>query len=573
MTESRPPHPLRYLQKTIWRYAGSARRRFALSYSLSLCAWIIELIKPLIFGTIINELQRGGEDVFDRLLGLLALYFSVPLAFWLFHGTARYLERTAAFEVVKNFQTRTFQMVTELPLKWQKEHHSGDTIDRLKKATAAISSTSQENYANISMVVRILGAFIAILWLSPVIGITMALCCILIWRISVFFDQRILHWIQAIDLRDHKVASTLHDYVTNIITVITLRLEKLSQTQVAKRIAETYEPWRRLVIVDEFKWFSVSMGVAAMELALVVGYLYQKTHSTELFLVGNFTMLVQYILQLDYAFFDFAWRYQDMVKESTHLQASEPLVADHAASSGLAVPATIEKWRQISIRNLNFTYRDESDEEQHLSEVALSIKRGQKIALVGESGSGKSTLMVLLRGLMPADSVELTVDGVAYDDLRVLRDVTTLIPQDPEIFENTIEYNITAGVTRHHEDVEIAAQLARFDDVVAALPDGYASKINEKGVNLSGGQKQRLALARGIFSAENSSLILMDEPTSSVDQMNEQKIYEGLFRHFASRCIISSVHKLHLLPLFDTVVVMAEGRVVEARTPKTAGHS
>jgi ABC-type multidrug transport system fused ATPase/permease subunit len=165
--------------------------------------------------------------------------------------------------------------------------------------------------------------------------------------------------------------------------------------------------------------------------------------------------------------------------------------------------------------------------------------------------------------LIEPDTVSLTVDGRPYARLKSLMHLSTLIPQEPEIFDNAIEYNITAGITHRTEDVVDAARLAAFEEVVEALPHKYRTHINEKGVNLSGGQKQRLALARGIFAAADSSIILLDEPTSSVDPVNELKIYRNLFRHFASRCVISSVHRLHLLPMFDHIYVLDQGRVVE----------
>ena len=95
------------------------------------------------------------------------------------------------------------------------------------------------------------------------------------------------------------------------------------------------------------------------------------------------------------------------------------------------------------------------------------------------------------------------------------------------------------------------------------MPLGIKTDVREKGVNLSGGEKQRLALARGIFASQKSSIILMDEPTSSVDAHNEFNIYSNILKEYSDRCIISSVHKLHLLDLFDTVIVMDKGRIVQ----------
>jgi ABC-type multidrug transport system fused ATPase/permease subunit len=104
---------------------------------------------------------------------------------------------------------------------------------------------------------------------------------------------------------------------------------------------------------------------------------------------------------------------------------------------------------------------------------------------------------------------------------------------------------------------------AHFSEVIAQLPQGLGSDIREKGVNLSGGQKQRLALARGILAARDSDLVLLDEPTSSVDPRTEALIYEGLFRAFSDKAIISSMHRLHLLSRFDHVYVLQQGRIAD----------
>src|SRR5262249_36539029 len=113
-----------------------------------------------------------------------------------------------------------------------------------------------------------------------------------------------------------------------------------------------------------------------------------------------------------------------------------------------------------------------------------------------------------------------------------------------------------------------AVKAARFEEVLARLPQGLDTNIAEKGINLSGGEKQRLALARGIFFARDSDILLLDEPTSSVDTANERAIYNNVLTRFRDRCLISTVHKLHLLELFDIVYVLDNGKVVEAGTFK-----
>jgi ABC-type multidrug transport system fused ATPase/permease subunit len=108
--------------------------------------------------------------------------------------------------------------------------------------------------------------------------------------------------------------------------------------------------------------------------------------------------------------------------------------------------------------------------------------------------------------------------------------------------------------------------MACFTDVALSLPNKWNSMIKEKGVNLSGGERQRLALARGLMASQDKAIILLDEPTSSVDMANEQKIFENIFRAFADKAIICSLHSLHLLPMFDCVYLFDDGKIIASGT-------
>jgi ABC-type multidrug transport system fused ATPase/permease subunit len=152
--------------------------------------------------------------------------------------------------------------------------------------------------------------------------------------------------------------------------------------------------------------------------------------------------------------------------------------------------------------------------------------------------------------------------------LAAVSNLSTLIPQDPEVFSDTVAMNITMGIAATPEKVARAVEMARFSDVLARLPSSLETNIAEKGVSLSGGEKQRLALARGIFFAfdSDSEIILLDESTSSVDIVNEKVIYQKLLRHFSSQLILATTHKFNLLSLFDHILVMKDGKLVEHGT-------
>jgi ATP-binding cassette, subfamily B, bacterial len=183
--------------------------------------------------------------------------------------------------------------------------------------------------------------------------------------------------------------------------------------------------------------------------------------------------------------------------------------------------------------------------------------------LIGESGSGKSTVLTLLRGLHDVSHGSKTMlDGkeIAFGSIG---NTVTLFPQEPEIFENTILYNITLGLSFSEEEVMTVCRAAKFDEVLKNLPEGLHTHIKEKGVNLSGGQKQRLALARGILAAQQSSVVLLDEPTSSIDPKTEMHIYKELFEQFREKAVISSLHRLHLLRHFDYIYILRNGSIID----------
>jgi ABC-type multidrug transport system fused ATPase/permease subunit len=276
-------------------------------------------------------------------------------------------------------------------------------------------------------------------------------------------------------------------------------------------------------------------------------------------MMGTLVTVFQYFRQINIVFFSFSNFYQVLLRTRIDMESVAPISeAAEALQKNHAPPMPVD-WQKIELRELHFSY--DEGERKTLSDLNITLPRGARIALVGESGAGKSSLLAVLRGIYPADA-NVEIDGAA-GQIAMLADCATLIPQDAEIFENTIAQNITMGVHDEDKRMQHAAEVAEFAPVAAMLPSQYETDIREKGVNLSGGQKQRLALARGLFSAEDSSILLLDEPTSSVDAATELRIFQNLFAAYPSTTIIASIHRLHLLPRFDYIYVLDQGRVVE----------
>lgn len=558
------------LVSALWKYAGSERPKIVLYVLMLIAANAVWLFEPYVIGKILNAVQRSetDPDSFGSIVTSLLLLASLSLGFWLFHGPARVIERTVAFRVRVAFKHHLFSVVTALPLQWHKNNHSGQTINRMSKATGALFDFSENSYQIIEMFVRPIGALVALFILFPAAAITAILAMSLACGLVFLFDKVLLPLYDRINEKEHFVASALHDYVTNITTVITLRLEALAHSELLKRMNDYFPLFRREVRLNEVKWFLATMAIALTTAGVLGGYAYVTLSVGIVPLVGTFFMLYEYLQRIGGAFYTFAWKYSQIVEQYARLKSVFPILEAEKASPHRNCHIHPD-WKKIEIRNLSFSYKDQAAETHSLRDVSVTLHRGRKIAFVGESGSGKSTLMSLIRGLHDVDRAEVIADGVPlFHGLKDVGSTVTLIPQDPEIFENTIEYNITLDTDQSSAEVMEDVELARFAQVVERLPQGLASSTAEKGVNLSGGEKQRLALARGFFAAKQSSIILLDEPTSSVDPGNEHMIYENLFRKFSDRCVVSSLHKLYLLPLFDEAYVFRDGKVIAHGTPK-----
>jgi ABC-type multidrug transport system fused ATPase/permease subunit len=382
---------------------------------------------------------------------------------------------------------------------------------------------------------------------------------------------------------DHKVSSSLFDSLSNILTVITLRLEKRVHTGLMEKLTAVYPPFKKFVSINEWKWFSAQMLVALIYVVMIVGYVYQHAVPGKVFMLGGLVTLLGFVNQFTSVFNDFASQYTQIVQFHTDVESSKIIeVAFEQERRIISEKQLPANWNKVVITDLNYSHPVKAEEpttvnaqgilntapawkKSHgLQQMHLTIPRGKRVALIGESGCGKTTLLGLLRGLYePSKYAGLEVDGKDNISFGHIANEVTLFPQEPEIFEATFEYNITLGLPFEQQEIDHVCDITRLSPVLENLEGGAASMIQEKGVNLSGGQKQRLALARGVLAAHSSSIILMDEPTSAMDPKTEQEIYLNLFKEFEGKTVISTLHRLHLLEHFDYVYVLDKGRIVE----------
>ena len=212
----------------------------------------------------------------------------------------------------------------------------------------------------------------------------------------------------------------------------------------------------------------------------------------------------------------------------------------------------------IDVENVNFAY----GEEQILSDVCLSVKKGEILGIHGRSGSGKSTLLKLLMRFYDPKSGSIKINGETLPNIntRSLRDNMAYITQQTYIFNETIEENIRlARRDATLDEIMEAAKKASIHDFILSLPEGYQTKMTELGGNLSDGEKQRIGIARAFL--HNAPIILLDEPTSNLDSLNEAMILKSLLNVKAEKLIILVSHRQSTMAICDQVIGIENGRM------------
>ena len=564
---ARSPSPLRpdphvwqtltSLAPYLWQY----KWRVLLAVSCLITAKLANVAVPVVFKSMIDDLS-GDSRILALPVLLLTLYGALRFSNALFTELREIIFARVTQRAVRRIALEVFRHLHALSLRFHLERQTGGVSRDIERGSRSISSLI--NYTlysilptlvEITLVLGILfakydGGFVVItlLSLSAYIVFTIKVSN---WRIGLR---------RAVNDTDSAANSQAIDSLLNYETVKYFNNEEYEAARYDTQMQRWEEAATRSQI--SLSWLNlgqqliIALGVTAMMWRAAAGVVDGRMTIGDLVLVNAF--LIQLYMPLSFL----GVVYREIRQSLADIERMFELLAVHREVADSPQARMLrENSLEVRFEAVAFSYEPK---RQILFGVDLTIPAGHTVAVVGESGSGKSTLARLLYRFYDIDSGRISINGLDLRELtqNSLRAAIAIVPQDTVLFNDSIYYNIQYGRPEaSREEVLAAAQAAQLAEFIEHLPDGYETRVGERGLKLSGGEKQRVAIARALL--KNPPLLIFDEATSALDSKTEKAIQASLDNAARGRTTLVIAHRLSTIMNADEILVMDGGRIVE----------
>ena len=538
------------------------RRGVLASLGLAALAMVCTVAIPWFTGRAIDAIRaqdRGDLELYAALIG------AAGVARLLVTVARRMIAGRVSLGVEYDLRTGVYGHLQSLELSFFDRQQTGQLMSR-----ATVDLQSVRFFLGYGLVFMTQSALtivlsgVAMLALDPgLAGLALAPVPFVVW-IAARYGRRARPASQEVQQRIAELTAEAEENVSGGRVVKAFAREERQFDRFRGRVQRVYDQsmlvTRLQAFYNPFIGFLPQLGLAAL---LLVGG--RRVVSGSLTL-GDFTAFYAYLLMLLSPMRTLGISL-GMAQRATASGARLFQVLDRAPEivAPPEAPPLPEGAGRVELRDVTLRYP--GTERPALDDVSLEVPAGMTIALVGATGSGKSTLMQLIPRLYDPTEGSVLVDGadVRTVDLGSLRRSIAVVGDDPFLFSATVAENIAyAREDASEEEIEAAARRAQAHEFIAELPEGYATRVGERGLTLSGGQRQRIAIARALLA--NPRVLVLDDATSSVDATTEQAIKEALREVMAGRTTIVIAHRLSTIALADEVAVLEDGRLAARGT-------
>lgn len=554
----------------LWPKGLEMRVRVVVALLLLIAAKLCNVYVPILYKHAVDSL---GASASGHLSSAAVAAAGVPIAIILSYGLARVMAqafgelRDAVFikvaaRAIRQIALQTFDHLHRLSLRFHLDRRTGGLARSIERGTSAIQELLSTMIFNVLPTLVEIALVTGILW--DMFNGWFALVTFVTIVGYIAFTLVVTEWRtkyrREMNDTDSEANTKAVDSLLNYETVKYFG----NEGHEARRYDQSLARYEKALIRSEVTLSLLNVGqgaIIALGLGVIMVMAGQGVAAGRM-TVGDFVLVNTYLIQLYIPLNFLGFVYRQVRQSLIDMEEMFDLTKIHAEIADLpgAVPLEVAGG-EIRFEHVSFGY---DPRRPILKDVSFAVPPGKSVAIVGPSGAGKSTVSRLLFRFYETNQGRVLIDG--QDIRRVtqasLRGAIGIVPQDTVLFNDTIYYNIAYGrPAAARAEVEEAARLARIDEFIAALPDGYKTMVGERGLKLSGGEKQRVAIARTIL--KHPRILLFDEATSALDSKTEQEIQASLRDVSAERTTLVIAHRLSTVVDADEILVLEEGRIVE----------
>lgn len=539
-----------------------------LAILVTLAAAVLEVMFPLLLGYAINKLVADENGIIAGFgpamfwlsvaLGIRFLAGGLPqLRDWLFSPVSQDAQRIACVDAFGHAQS--------LSLGFHQTRRTGALNRVIERGASAIDYLIRFLAFNIGpTIVRLILASIALAVAYDPLLALVAVVTIVLYAIStIMITEWRVRQRRRMNEADTRFRGIAVDILTNFETVKSFAAEK-RETGRFNDAMQNYnfryvDAVRSMYVLNATQAFAMNVGLLA---ALVISA-WNVSQGT--MMVGDLTGVMAMFLSLYAPLNILGWAWREIKQGAVDLEklyglmGMKPEVADKSDAQALVSPAG-----DVTFEDVSFTHDARA---VGVKDVSFDVSEGKKIAFVGTSGAGKSTLLKLLFRFYDVLGGRVLIDGKDVRDVtqESLRQALGLVPQDVVLFNETIKSNIGYAKPEASMDaLRDAARRAQLLDFIESLPDGWDTRVGERGLKLSGGEKQRVGIARVILA--DPAILVLDEATSALDSATEAAVQDALDEASKGRTTLMVAHRLSTVQNADEIVVLKAGQVIERGT-------